>query len=748
MERTVMQRGHVIIVCGVLWLWPVLAIAQQVQVEAPQPTAAAAQPLEEPERPQPTAAAEPSEVAADQPTSHNPRAQSTWFGSSGGLRVIDGGSGEVGTFRLQLGFDYFRAGDFLVVNDIDQALSGTLSLAATPIDHLEAFASISSRSNSNNAGNPILLQVAGDVSVGAKGFFDVTPWLSLGGDLRLLFLNTVGDLGITAGGTSIGLRAAATADLRHLEQHVPVIVRANIGYLFDNSAHLVETVEDERYNSLPAATRRSPSNEDRNLVTRIERFALDINRVDMLGVGLGVEAPLHVSDDFWVHPLLEWQLGIPVNRQGYNCLSTQTGSSIRTPDGCLALTGLSAAPSTLTVGARAFPPLKGFSALLGVDIGLLGTTTFVRELAPTRPWAVILALAYTVDLREKPPIVVAAPPVAAAAPAAPKKQRIRGVVVERGFGTPIAGAMVRYPDRELSPQLTAADGSFVSYQLEPGDVIMQITHPDYEPGQCVARIAPAGAAAKPRSGLTPAGAAQAPTAAAPQPPPSAAGGREFFALARCELTARPRNAALSGTVSDAKGQPVPGATVQITGPATRSIVSGPDGSLAAQDLPAGEYTARVDAPKYFLKTQSFSVAAGTDVNLPITLVEKPKVAQVTLSAREVHIGTQVVFESNSADIAASSNSLLAEVADVLARNPQVQHVQVQGHTDNRGDPAANLELSQRRAEAVVQWLINAGVDASRLEAKGYGDTRPLVPNLTPANRARNRRVQFVITKPE
>jgi OOP family OmpA-OmpF porin len=77
----------------------------------------------------------------------------------------------------------------------------------------------------------------------------------------------------------------------------------------------------------------------------------------------------------------------------------------------------------------------------------------------------------------------------------------------------------------------------------------------------------------------------------------------------------------------------------------------------------------------------------------------------------------------------------------------VQHVQVQGHTDNRGDPAANLELSQRRAESVVQWLINAGVESSRLEAKGYGDTRPLVPNLTPANRARNRRVQFMIQQP-
>jgi outer membrane protein OmpA-like peptidoglycan-associated protein len=71
-------------------------------------------------------------------------------------------------------------------------------------------------------------------------------------------------------------------------------------------------------------------------------------------------------------------------------------------------------------------------------------------------------------------------------------------------------------------------------------------------------------------------------------------------------------------------------------------------------------------------------------------------------------------------------------------------VQVQGHTDNRGDSAQNLALSQQRAEAVVQWLVNAGVDAGRLEAKGFGDARPIVPNLTPGNRSQNRRVQFII----
>src|SRR5262249_19608271 len=154
----------------------------------------------------------------------------------------------------------------------------------------------------NNQGNPVLLQVAGDVSLGAKGYLDVTPWFSAGADLRFMFLNTVGDLGITAGGTSVGLRAAGTADLRHLEKPVPLIIRGNLGYLLDNSSQLVEDVERARYDALPLATRRSYANEDRNLVTRVERFALGINRVDRFQFALGLEAPLNVAEDFFIPP--------------------------------------------------------------------------------------------------------------------------------------------------------------------------------------------------------------------------------------------------------------------------------------------------------------------------------------------------------------------------------------------------------------------------------------------------------------
>ena len=114
---------------------------------------------------------------------------------------------------------------------------------------------------------------------------------------------------------------------------------------------------------------------------------------------------------------------------------------------------------------------------------------------------------------------------------------------------------------------------------------------------------------------------------------------------------------------------------------------------------------------------------------------------------EIVIRRQINFATDSDVIDASSTPPLAEIADVMLRNPQITKIELQGHTDNVGSADHNLDLSQRRADSVRRWLVEqGGVEAGRLEAKGYGATRPLVPNITPSNRARNRRSQFIIVE--
>jgi outer membrane protein OmpA-like peptidoglycan-associated protein len=213
---------------------------------------------------------------------------------------------------------------------------------------------------------------------------------------------------------------------------------------------------------------------------------------------------------------------------------------------------------------------------------------------------------------------------------------------------------------------------------------------------------------------------------------------------RCELPQQPRQATMVGTVVDADGEPVAGATVQITGPQEFTQTSGPDGKFHIEAMEPGTYTSRIDQEGYLLKMNQFTVEPRADLEQQFTLIPRPRHSLVRLTARRINIRRQVNFATDSAEILISSDPLLTEVADVLLRNPDLRLVEIQGHTDDRGGSAHNMRLSQERADAVRTWLIEHGVEAERLEARGYGSSQPIVPNITSANRARNRRVQFVI----
>lgn len=118
--------------------------------------------------------------------------------------------------------------------------------------------------------------------------------------------------------------------------------------------------------------------------------------------------------------------------------------------------------------------------------------------------------------------------------------------------------------------------------------------------------------------------------------------------------------------------------------------------------------------------------------------------RVFVSADRVVIQQQPRFAVDRAEILPESAPLLSEVAAVLEAHPELVRVEVQGHTDTTGSAEHNLVLSRRRAESIVRWLVTRGVDAARLEARGYGATVPLADNATPAGRALNRRVEFVV----
>ena len=79
-------------------------------------------------------------------------------------------------------------------------------------------------------------------------------------------------------------------------------------------------------------------------------------------------------------------------------------------------------------------------------------------------------------------------------------------------------------------------------------------------------------------------------------------------------------------------------------------------------------------------------------------------------------------------------------------NAQIKKIRVEGHTDSVGDDAMNLKLSQNRANSVMSALIKRGVDPARMEAIGYGETKPIASNSTAAGKAENRRTEFNISE--
>ena len=89
--------------------------------------------------------------------------------------------------------------------------------------------------------------------------------------------------------------------------------------------------------------------------------------------------------------------------------------------------------------------------------------------------------------------------------------------------------------------------------------------------------------------------------------------------------------------------------------------------------------------------------------------------------------------------------IVDEVVRLLKVNVDIRHLAIEGHTDNRGSDQLNEKLSNDRANAVMKYISDHGIDPGRLSAKGYGPKRPIADNNTNDGRQRNRRVEFHIT---
>jgi outer membrane protein OmpA-like peptidoglycan-associated protein len=137
---------------------------------------------------------------------------------------------------------------------------------------------------------------------------------------------------------------------------------------------------------------------------------------------------------------------------------------------------------------------------------------------------------------------------------------------------------------------------------------------------------------------------------------------------------------------------------------------------------------------------AFALALGSLVLLSADAPQEH--GRVVVTETETTILDVVDFAPGTATLRGTSSATLDAVAETLRGNPSIALVEVQSHMRGEGD--ADLELSQRRAEVVVAYLVAAGVEPGRLVAQGYGDTQPLDPHAATA--AKNERIAFLIVK--
>ena len=147
-------------------------------------------------------------------------------------------------------------------------------------------------------------------------------------------------------------------------------------------------------------------------------------------------------------------------------------------------------------------------------------------------------------------------------------------------------------------------------------------------------------------------------------------------------------------------------------------------------------------PVVFQGQSTLAVSGTPPPPAPVAEAKAPPRVEVRDNKIEIH--EKIQFDFDKATIKPASFDLMNEIASVIAKNPQIKRLRIEGHASSEGDAKHNKTLSDGRAHAVMKYLTDHGIPPLELVAAGYGSDRPIADNTTEDGREKNRRVEFVI----
>jgi outer membrane protein OmpA-like peptidoglycan-associated protein len=353
----------------------------------------------------------------------------------------------------------------------------------------------------------------------------------------------------------------------------------------------------------------------------------------------------------------------------------------------------------ITIGLRA-NVISGLHIDAAADVGLVSPS--FEWGPPQPPWQIILGLGWYFDpkpqIKEVPAPAEPPPPAPAAT-----EGRIIGTVVDPE-GNPVPDAKIAFPGLATGAIVTDAAGAFTSFRFPAGSVAMQVMVGSDVVAEQTADVVD---------------------------------GQDTQVTITLDTKPAAATGELHGAFTDeSTGKPIPNVSMHVVGQGVDEPFAGTPEGLIALELYAGDYRATLSAPGYADKTVTFTVPEGQkfDQAWTMALDKPPETPNIIGGKNSIRLKGAIRYDGNQ--VAASSHAILDELATFLKYHPEYAKIKIGVHTDDRG---AAKQRSDERAESVKSYLESKGVEPGRVEAHGYGASKPVAVNLTGKGRAKNNR---------